>query len=754
MTGSGAKAVAAELRDLQANVLPATAQEQLRGMLDDDLRARLRAANQRESEAWAKVQSQADWERFRERRMEALRRSLGTFPPAPESLDVEVTGTFQGEGFNIQNLVFGTRPGLVATANLYIPDPPREKMPGILICHSHHNPKTQGELQDMGMTWARLGAMVLLMDQVGHGERRQQPFGGREDYHSRYILGMQLHLAGESLISWMVWDLMRGVDLLLSRDGIDPDKIILIGAVAGGGDPGAVVAALDERVKCSVPFNFGGPQPETRYPLPSDAEVRFNYAGTGSWESTRNLRLSAHDGFLPWVIVAAAAPRYLSYAHEFAWDKERDPVWKRLQEIYGFYHAKDNLSFVLGWGNVKLQPPAASHCNNVGAPHRKMIYPAFERWFGMPAPEEEYQHRLEPEQLSCMTPEVEKKFQPKMVHQLAADLGSKRAADYGASLAKLAPADRRKKLREGWARLLGDVEPEATPAVKSAEKRSVGKISVEKIVLQVEERIVVPVLLLSPGEKHMPVVVALAQQGKEHLLKERAEEVARLLEAGVGVCLPDVRGSGETRPGDEHGWHSEGNPSTRISSTELMLGQTLLGSELRDLRSVLSYLRERADVDASRIGLWGDSLASVNPENFEDPPLRTDNPPSQSEPMGALLTLLGALFEEDVKALVARRGLVGFASVLSAPFCYIPHDIIVPGALEVGDVCDLAGALAPRPLRLEGLVDGRNRIATEKELDSWLKPTRQAYAEQSESLVITPELSDETAAWLVHALRE
>jgi len=34
-------------------------------------------------------------------------------------------------------------------------------MPGIVLAHSHHNPKWEGELQDMGMTWARAGTAVL-----------------------------------------------------------------------------------------------------------------------------------------------------------------------------------------------------------------------------------------------------------------------------------------------------------------------------------------------------------------------------------------------------------------------------------------------------------------------------------------------------------------------------------------------------------------------------------------------------------------
>ena len=69
-------------------------------------------------------------------------------------------------------------------------------------------------------------------------------------------------------MGWMAWDLMRGVDLLLARPGIDKDASSCSGAVAGGGDPAAVTAALDPRITAVVPFNFGGPQPE--YAVPDD----------------------------------------------------------------------------------------------------------------------------------------------------------------------------------------------------------------------------------------------------------------------------------------------------------------------------------------------------------------------------------------------------------------------------------------------------------------------------------------------------
>jgi hypothetical protein len=40
-----------------------------------------------------------------------------------------------------------------------------------------------------------------------------------------------------------------------------------------------VTAALDERITAAVPFNFGGPQPETRYPLPEDVETSVQLRG-------------------------------------------------------------------------------------------------------------------------------------------------------------------------------------------------------------------------------------------------------------------------------------------------------------------------------------------------------------------------------------------------------------------------------------------------------------------------------------------
>jgi dienelactone hydrolase len=681
-------------------------------MLARDLAVRVRAANERDRAAWNQVRSLDDWKKFVRPRIDALRASLGNFPPVPNKIPVHVGRAIQGEGFRIENLVYESRAGIFVTANLYLPARPAAKVPAIVIIHSHHNPKTQSELQDMGMTWARAGCAVLVPDQLGYGERRDHTPGSRQDYRFRYFNAQQLHTIGDSLMGWMVWDTSRGLDAMMQRAAIDSEKVILLGAVAGGGDPAAVTAALDPRFTCVAPFNFGGPQPESRFPLPDDAETSFNYLGGGSWESTRNLLHSGSDGFFPWLIVASIAPRRLIYGHEFSWDRERDPVWRRLEKIYAWHGVPENLAFTHGHGRLSGRPPEGSHCNNIGPAHRKLIHAALEKWFGIRA--EEYSKPLPAADLVCFTPELRERLKPRPAHEIYAKLGAERIAEARDRLSSLAQAELAAS-RRLWANLLGNITPHAKPEVQRREPGKFADALIERFVLVVEPGIDVPVQVLMPTTRkaaRVPVVIGVSQFSRTQFLVERADTITALLAAGVGVCLPDVRGTGETRPTGSRDRQTE---ATSLSATELMLGGTLLGARLRDLFSLLWYLRSRGDVDAARFGLWGDSFAPVNPPDFADPLIGEGRAPNQCEPVGGVLALLGALFERDVRAIVARGMLPGFHSLLGSRFCYVPHDVVVPGVLTVGDLADIAAVLPhavradpPCSVRIESLVDGRN----------------------------------------------
>jgi len=712
------------LQLLDARVVPPAERESFANQVRDQQRRAIRDANERSSAAWQQIKTLDDWERFRTQELAALKRSLGAWPDQPSEIRTRVASTFNGDGFAIENLLFETRPGWWVTANLYRPAKQRESMPGILICHAHHTPKEHGELQDMGMTWARAGCIVLVMDQVGHGERRQHPFAmasdfdkpyrvGHADYSFRYDSEIQLSLVGESLVGWMSWDMVRGVDLLLARPGIDPKRLILLGAVAGGGDPVAVTGALDQRFAAVVPFNFGGPQPETRYPLPDDAETWFNYAGSGSWESTRNLRDSAAYGFLPWVIVGGIAPRRLVYAHEFNWDEPRDPVWKRLQIIFGFYSRQDFITFTHGRGAVTGSSPQDTHCTHIGKTHRARIHEAFRSWFGIEAtPETEFSARLPADRLRCWTPELKVELKPKSLSTMTTEL-----ADQFAALrlrereTNPATGVQWRKLQQRWTELLRIKSDDPLAIVQVVPFDSPAGVRAEAVVLTSSSGNRTPVLLIKPTalKAGQAVVVAICSQGKSRLLKECAHDIAELLEGGTAVCLVDPRGIGESKLGDSHGRRSS---ATSMSSTALMLGTPFPGQQLRDVRLVLSWLRQQPDLKGRQFALWGESLAPPNPATslFRQPRDDDGALPAPSEPQAPLLTLLAGLFEEDVTAIYTVGNLTSWRSLLADYLVLTASDGLVPGALTSGDITDLMEPFCSgRRVRVESAVDGWNR---------------------------------------------
>ena len=669
-------------------------------MMSTDAKRRMQEASTRESKSFAAVATREQWEKYRDVRIRALRDSLGQFPAAPKDLPIKVTRQLDGDGFVIRNIVFESRPGWWVTANLYLPVRPPAKMPGILISHSHHTSKTHGELQDMGMTWARAGVAVLVPDHFGHGERRihefrtekdfAKPFrAGRQDYYFRYNSNLQKTADGQSLMSWMVSDLMRCVDVLLQQLTIDKSRILLFGAVAGGGDPAGVTAALDERIACVVPFNFGGWQPESSALENPDRD--FAWFGDGYWESTRGLRNGARDGFAHFVIVGSVAPRKAIHAHEFSWDAKTDPSWARLQKIFGFYGANDLLREAHGSGTVRESGPGNTHCTHIGAVHRAMIYPALKDWFGMPIPVE-YSQRRPAEDLLCWKPELGKSVNSPTVN--------------GVGVVKTPPHDRA-TMRKAWTKLLGDIEPPTKPVVTESKIEELTNGTLVRFAIEIESGIVVPGLLLFPknAKGKLSVVVMVAQGGKAGFLNQRGESITAFLDAGLAVCLPDVRGTGETQPGTSA---SRGSSRTTISQTNLMLGQPVIGAQLRDVRAVIRWLQNHVRIDGQRMGVWGDSFAQVNAKDaLLAVPLDAGDFPHIAEPNGDLLALLAALIEDKVKAVYTRGGLRGGLG----NYIYVPHEAVVPGATQSGIGGDALAALASNSKR-DALVNSLNQSVT------------------------------------------
>jgi hypothetical protein len=159
-----------------------------------------------------------------------------------------------------------------------------------------------------------------------------------------------------------------------------------------------------------------------------------------------------------------------------------------------------------------------------------------------------------------------------------------------------------------------------------------------------------------------------------------------------------------------------------------MLGETVVGRRVRDLRTVLNYLRSREDLKGLPISLYGDGLVAANPSDRDlAAPLDAGNLPSSCEPGPALTCLLTALWEDDVTAVAAGGGLKSFASLLDGPYFYTPHDAVVPGLLAHADVADLVAAQSARVKLFDERTAGnraasQDAIPTSADVAAWLVP--------------------------------
>ena len=687
---------------------------------------------QNDLDVFTSIHTKVDWEDFRDERIDALRRALGVNEANADIPKSMVTGILERDGYQIESIVFGGHMDLPVSANIYRPIQFTHKNPAIIMCHSHHDSKNEEELQCMGMTWAQQGCIVLIMDLLGHGERRQHPFVSssdypedfridKQDYYFRSVLSMQLELVGESLMGWMVQDVRCGIDLLWADPQIDREKIIVIGAVAGGGDIAAVVGALDERVSAVVAFNFG-------------------HVSLGDWDLTRNLPDTARCGFWPWVILASLSPRRLIYGREFSWDSQHDIVWQHLLKVYGFYDRDDALRSVHGSGRGSRQGSLDSHCTNVGQIHRAQLYPIFQEWFGISMPEEEVSRHIERKRLASLTADSGRVFGVRRVHEVAQEICQQQLMAARALRAARPSRGQAVRLQDELSEVLGPMTPFTSFRVQS-KRKSLG--SVEYVVLEMERTVCVRLQLFYPSDLKdttRPVVIAFAQEGNLCLKRARQVDIQNLLHQGVVVCLAELRGIGDGRHGEIY--RGRISPSASMTSSSLMIGESLLCSRVRDLRTIMTYLEKCEGFDMKRVGLWGDSLAIPNPQDCNMVvPLDASSFPMKGEPLGGVLALLSALYEPHVRAVYIHGGLLSYSALLNSPFLYQPADSIIHHILRIADLPDIAAALAPLPVCIDGLVDGGNRLVRQNEVELAYHMARAQYvsAECSDRLLLEGE---------------
>ena len=216
--------------------------------------AKVREIMQERHERLDRIASKQDAEQY----IINIRHKLkGIFGPFPEKtpLNAETTGVVECKHFNIENILFQSRPGLYVTGNLYLPKNLQKKNPAALVLCGH-DAAGKHAFQDVCQTLAMKGFITFIIDPISQGERRQffPRDGGKRPrlILAHNLLGNKMLLTDDFFGSWRVWDAVRALDYLLSRPEVDPNHIGVTGH-SGGGTLTSYLSAIDSRITMAAP---------------------------------------------------------------------------------------------------------------------------------------------------------------------------------------------------------------------------------------------------------------------------------------------------------------------------------------------------------------------------------------------------------------------------------------------------------------------------------------------------------------------
>jgi len=286
------------------------------------------------------VESLEDWQELRRRYRDEYFHMLGLRPMPPKTpLEPTITGTLEGDGYAVDMIHYQSRPKLYVTGNLYRPATfePGERLPAVFYVCGHSYRGRNGNktaYQSHGIWFARHGYICLVVDSLQLGEIGATHHGtyreGRWWWHSRGYTP-----AGVECLNGI-----RGIDYLVSRPDVDPQRIAVTG-ISGGGAATFWIAAADQRVKVAVPVSGMADLPSyvTNRVINGHCDCMFLY-NTFRWPWTR--------------IAALVAPRALLFVNSdhdriFPMDAN-DRVINRLERVYSLYGRTDHVDAVVSMG--------------------------------------------------------------------------------------------------------------------------------------------------------------------------------------------------------------------------------------------------------------------------------------------------------------------------------------------------------------------------------------------------------------------
>ncbi len=563
----------------------------------------------------ADIKTKEDWEKKRPELRRQFLEMMGLWPLPPRTdLKPVITGTIDAEHFTVEKLHFQSRPGLYVTANLYVPKRAKFPVPAVLYVCGHGNVVKDGVsygskvfYQHHPAWFAEHGYVCLILDTLELGEIPGE-------HHGTYRKGMWWWQArGYTPGGVECWNAIRALDYLQTRKEVDPKRLGVTGR-SGGGATSWWVAAADDRPQCIIPV----------------AGIADLYAHVveGLTPRLRKGVITGHcDCMYPvntyrWdfaEVAALCAPRPLMLGNSDADDIFPVPGYRRLaakvRKIYDLYGAGDKFVLWETKGPHKDTPEM-----------RQGEFQWMNRWLQhdtSPIADPDYP-KFTPEQLKVFDHLPADALNPR-IHEIFTKL-AKLELPHDSTAAGAWWKERRRDLLQqlrgrvfhGWPAKSPTLNPRPVADIKhnGLRLRAFDFTSEDAVDLRLwlltaakveKPSLVVLTAVDEPGwrewtEELGPAFQEALQLGQPPKLNEaKADSTRRMLEAnGWAFATVAPRGIGPTR------WSEADTPAdVQIRRRFPLLGQTLDGQRVWDVRRALAVLRDVLDLKGAPRWLQG-----------------------------------------------------------------------------------------------------------------------------------------------------
>ena len=581
----------------------------------------------------------------------------GPFPKNKTPLNSRITGVVQKDGYRIEKTIYESVPNNFVTGALYIPEGVKENAPAIFYACGHTlDGFKNATYQHVIINLVKKGFIVFTIDPMGQGERyeywdeqKNEPKFPNPD-HAHSFAGAQCLISGYSTASHFIWDVIRGIDYLLSRKEVDPKRLGMTGR-SGGGNLTAYLGALDDRILATAPECY-------------ITSFKYLYKTRGPQCAEQNLYQMIEKGLDHVDFIEARAPKpslIVSTTRDFFSIQGTREAYKEAKKMYTSLGTPENLSMVEDDDEHKSTKK-----------NREAMYAFFQKELNNPGSSEDIVVRVPTsEELQVSkTGQLMTSFRGLTVHGLNKDKVKNQLELLGKSRANVEMHLKETVLNA--AEYSGFAMPIKYGQAVFSGRYVKSNYVLEKYLLPGSGNYELPSIVLRPlHNSNGKMILFFDSKGMEHAINQDGL-VHKLLAKGYSLLLADLPGIGSLGPG-----YLKGDSYIDGISYNQWFGAVLLGK---------SYVGLRAQ-DIFRITFFAKSnLKEKHVSAISNGPLASD-------------LLHAAVFQKDIESVGLLSPFLSYADIATTKLynpAYIPYT--VAGAIQKYDLPDLMASLCPRKL--------------------------------------------------------